>query len=114
MKLASVGIDPTHIEFIADHVSIHDSTELLNVSFQWLFYCLILETPGFFNSPTSKMKLALVVIDPDHIGFAAEYVSTEPLKIPCDWPLYYVILESLFFLFDINFINQSFSVRSRF
>ena len=84
MKLASVGIDPDHVEFTADHVSIYDSTELLNVFFHRLFYYLILETPGFFNSPTSKMKLVSVVIDPDHIGFAAEYVSTEPLKIPCD------------------------------
>ena len=48
MKLASAGIDPTHVEFTADHVLIHDSTELLNVSFHWLFYYLILETPGFF------------------------------------------------------------------
>ena len=91
MKLASVGIDPDHVGFAADHVSIHDSTELLNVSFHWLFYYLILETPGFFNSPTSKMKLASVGIDPDHIGFAAEYVSTEPLKISFYWKFYYVI-----------------------
>ena len=94
MKLASVGIDPDHVGFAADHVSIHDSTELLNVSFHWLFYYLILETPGFFNSPTSKMKLASVGIDPDHIEFATEYVSTEPLKIPCDRPFYDVILEA--------------------
>ena len=33
MKLALVGIDPDHVGFAADHVSIHDSTELLNVSF---------------------------------------------------------------------------------
>ena len=94
MKLASVGIDPNHVGFAADHVSIHDSTELLNVFFHWLFYYLLLETTGFFNGPTSKMKLASVGIDPDRIEFAAEYVSTEPLKIPCAWPFYYVILEA--------------------
>ena len=38
----------------------------------------------FFNSPTLKMKLASVGIEPDHIELAAEYVSTELLKIPCD------------------------------
>ena len=48
MKLASVGIDPDHVGFAADYVSIHDSTELLNISFHLLFYYLILETSGFF------------------------------------------------------------------
>ena len=49
MKLASVGTDPDHVEFAADHVSIHDPIELLSVSFKWTFYNLILETPGFFK-----------------------------------------------------------------
>ena len=35
------------------------------------------ETPGFFCNPTRKMKLVLVVIDPDHIEFAADPVSAE-------------------------------------
>jgi len=35
------------------------------------------ETPVFFNSPTLKMKLASVGIDPDYIGFPADYVSAE-------------------------------------
>ncbi len=39
------------------------------------------------------MKLASVGIDPDRTEFAAEYVSTEPLKLPCVRPFYYVILE---------------------
>ena len=33
MKLASVGIDPNNVGFAADHVSIHDSNELLNAFF---------------------------------------------------------------------------------
>ena len=49
MKLASVGIDPDHVEFAADHVSIHDPIELLSVSFKWPFYYLILETLGFLK-----------------------------------------------------------------
>ena len=33
MKLAAVGIARDHVGFAADHVSIHDPTELLKVSF---------------------------------------------------------------------------------
>ena len=49
MKLASVGIDPNPVGFAADNVSIHDPTELLEISFYWQFYYVARnETPGFF------------------------------------------------------------------
>ncbi len=58
MKLASVGIDPDHVEFTADHVSIHDSTDYLSIGyfiiysrnsrFSLTILLFILETPGFF------------------------------------------------------------------
>ena len=41
---------------------------------------MILETKlqvFFKNSPTLKIKLAAVGIDPDHVGFAADHVSAE-------------------------------------
>ena len=34
-------------------------------------------TSVFFNSPTLKMKLAAVGIDPDHIEVVADHVSIE-------------------------------------
>ena len=71
MKLASVGIDPNPVGFAADNVSIHDPTELLEISFYWQFYYLARnETPGFFNSSTLK-KLVSVGIDPDHVEIVA-------------------------------------------
>ena len=95
MKLASVGIDPNPVGFAADNVSIHDPTELLEISFYWQFYYAARnETPGFFNSPTLK-KLVSVGIDRDHVGFAAT------VSIRSHWAIediiysvfYYVILE---------------------
>ena len=79
MKLASVGIDPDPVGFPAGHVSIHDPIELLEVSCYWQFYYVTLEMKlqVFFNSPTLKMKLASVGIDPDYIGFPADHVSAE-------------------------------------
>ena len=79
MKLASVGIDPDPVGFPAGHVSIHDPIELLEVSDYWQFYYVTLEMKlqVCFNSPTLKMNLASVGIDPDYIGFPADYVSAE-------------------------------------
>ena len=69
MKLAPIGVDPDHFGLPADHVLIHDPTELLEASFHWLFYYVILETKpqGFFYNPTWKMKLVSVRIDPERI-----------------------------------------------
>ena len=83
MKLASVGIDPDPVGFSAGHVSIHHPIELLEISSYWQFYYVTLEMKlqVFFNSPTLKMKLASVGIDPDYIGFPANHVSVyDPIE----------------------------------
>ena len=70
MKLASVGI-PITVWSAAGHVLIHDPIELWEISFDRLFYYVILETKlqVFFNSPTLQMKLVSIGIDPDDVGF---------------------------------------------
>ena len=67
MELGSI---PITVAFTADHVLIHDPTELLEISLRRLFYYVILETKlqVFLNSPTLKMKPVSIGIDPDDVG----------------------------------------------
>ena len=44
MKLAPIGGDPDYFGLRAEHVFVHDATELLEASIHWLFYYVILET----------------------------------------------------------------------
>ena len=82
MKLGSGGIDPDHVRIAANHVSIYDLTEPLEISCHWLFYFVILETLViFFYNPT-KMKLVWVGIDPDHLYRCTDryFAETIPLS----------------------------------
>ena len=94
MKLASVGIDPDPVGFVADHVSIHDSTELLEISLRRLFYYVILEAKPqvfFFDNSTRKMKLASAGIDPDHV----EICCRPRFDLRFHWAIADVILSTI-------------------
>ena len=88
MKLVPVGIDPDHIEFTTDHVSVEPFDGSL-LKTHWLFYYVVLETKPQFkkNYQTWKMKLVSVGIDPDRVGFAADHVTAElfDLQWPINW-----------------------------
>jgi hypothetical protein len=86
MKLVSVGIDPDHVGFFlfsADHVSI-ELSDLL-----WFWYCLIAYKCEMFSLKNIHLRLLI------------------------DWPQIFLVQHHLCFSLYTNFINQSFSVRSR-
>ena len=98
MKLVPVGIDPDHIEFTTDYVSVEPFDGSL-LKTHWLFYYVVLKTKPQFkkNYQTWKMKLVLVGIDPDHIEFTTDHVSVEPFDgslLKTHWLFYYVVLET--------------------